>query len=125
MEPQKQFYDTYKFILGCKVFMGNNDLVEAIGQGSIVGETRAKGCTSNIQMHDVLHVSNLHSNLFSMSKFISRGLNVHFNSVGCKMKAANGEILAVAKFKYNLYRFDTNVVNGAETSSLAHLNQTT
>ena len=71
-------------------------------------------------MHDVLHVPDLHANLLSVSKLISRGLKVHFNSLGCVLKASNGEMLGVASLESNLYQLDTNVMNGAETSSLAH-----
>ena len=71
-------------------------------------------------MHEVLYVPDLHSNLLSMSKLISRGLNVHFNSLGCVVRASNGEMLAVASLESNLYQLDTNVVNGAKMSYLAH-----
>lgn len=68
----------------------------------------------SIWMHDVLHVLDLHFNLLSMSKFISRGLKVHFKSLGCMVRAINGEMLAVASLKYNLYQLDTNMMNGDE-----------
>ena len=71
-------------------------------------------------MHDVLHVPDLHSNLLSMSKLISRGLKVHFNLFGCVVRASNGEMLAVASLESNLHQLDTNIVNGAEISFLAH-----
>ena len=71
-------------------------------------------------MHDVLHVPDLHSNLFSVSKFISKGLKVHFHSLGCVVRVSNGEILGVASLESNLYQLVTNVMNGAKTSFLAH-----
>src|SRR5450631_1639278 len=120
MTPHKQFFDTYEPISGRKVFMGDNGMVEAVGKGSILVETRVKGRARSIRMHDVLHVPDLHSNLLSVSKLISRGLKVHFNSLGCVVRASNGEMLAVASLESNLYQLDTNVLNGAETSSLAH-----
>ena len=67
-------------------------------------------------MHDVLHVPDLHSNLLSVSKLISRCLKVHFNSLGCVMWANNGEMLAVASLESNLNQLDTNMVNRAEMS---------
>jgi hypothetical protein len=120
MTPHKHFFDTYEPISGRKMFMGDNGMVEAVGKGSILVETRVKGCSRNIRMHDVLHVPDLHSNLVSVSKLISRSLKVQFNSLGCVVRASNGEMLAVASLESNLYQLDTNVVNGAETSSLAH-----
>ena len=42
-------------------------------------------------------------NTFSMSKLISKGLNVLFNSLRCVLRANNDEILVVASLKSNLY----------------------
>ena len=89
-----------------------------MGKGFILVETCVKGCARNIQMHDLFHVPDLHSNLLSVRKFISRGLKVHFNSLGCIMRASNKEVLVVAS---NSYHLNTNVMNEAETSSLAYL----
>ena len=111
MTPHKQFFDTYEPISGRKVFMGDNGMVEAVGKGSILVETRVKGRARSIRMHDVLHVPDLHSNLLSVSKLISKGLKVHFNSLGCVMRASNGEMLAVASLESNLYQLDTKVMN--------------
>ena len=61
-----------------------------------------------------------HPNLLSVSKLISRGLKVHFNSLECVVRANNNDILGVASLESNLYPLDTNVVNGAEMSFLAH-----
>ena len=36
------------------------------------------------------------------------------------MRTRNGEMLAVTSLEFNLYQLDINVMNGAETSSLAH-----
>ena len=119
MTPHKYFFDTYEPVTGRKVFMGDNGMVEAIGKGSILVETRVKGRVRSIRMHDVLHVPKMHSNLLLVSKLISRGLKVHFNSLGCVVRTSNGEMLAVASLESNLYQLDTNVMNGAETSSLA------
>ena len=52
--------------------------------------------------------------------FLSRGLKVHFNSLGCIVRVNNGEMLAVPSLKSNLHQLDTNVVNGAEMNSFAH-----
>jgi hypothetical protein len=40
----------------------------------------------------MLHVPDLHSYLLSMSKLISRDLKLHFNSLGCVVRASNEEI---------------------------------
>ena len=90
--PYKHFFDTYEPISGHNVFMGDNGMIEAIGKGSILMETRVKGRARSIRMHDVLHVPHLHSNLLLVTKLISRGLKVHFNSLGCVMRANSGEM---------------------------------
>src|SRR5450631_1333284 len=120
MTPHKHFFDTYEPVTGRKVFMGDNGMVEAVGKGSLLVETRVKGRVRSIRMHDVLHVPKMHSNLLSVSKLISKGLKVHFNSLGCVVRASNGEMLAVASLESNLYQLDTKVMHEAETSSLAH-----
>ena len=56
-------------------------MVEAIGKGSILVETHVKGHAQSIKMHNWFHVSDLYSNLLSVSKFVLRSLKVHFNSL--------------------------------------------
>ena len=84
-------------------------MVEAVGKGSILMETRVKGFAWSIRMHDVFHISSLHSNLLSMSKPILRDLKVHFNLWGCVVRTSNGNMLAVALLESNLYQLDTDV----------------
>ena len=122
MTPYKHFFDTYELVSGCKMFMGDNGMVEVVGKDSILVETRVKGCTWNIRMYDVFHMPKMHSNLLSVSKLSSKGLKVHFNLLGCVVRASNGEMLAVALLESNLYQLNTNVINVAETSSLARSN---
>ena len=62
----KHLYHMYKLILGCKVFM----------------ETCVKGCAWSIRMHDVIHMPDLHSNLFLASILILRGFKVHSTREG-------------------------------------------
>ena len=83
--------------------MDDNGIVEAIGKDSILIEKHVKGCVQSIRISDVVYVSNLHSNLLSVSKFISRGLKVHFNSLGYVVRTNNEEMLYVTSLKLNLY----------------------
>ena len=64
MTPHKYFYVTYKPVLARRMFMGDNDMVEATGKGSILLVTRVKDHVWSIRMNDVLYVPDLHSNLF-------------------------------------------------------------
>lgn len=93
-----------------------------MGKGSILVETCVKGCARNIQMHDLFHVPDLHSNLLSVRKFISRGLKVHFNLLGCVVRASNGKVLGLASLKFNLYQLDINMMNGSQINYLVHSN---
>ena len=97
-----------------------NDIIEAIGKGSILLETRMKGRALSIRLYDVLHVPDLHFNLLLMSKFISRGLKMHFNSLECVVRASNGKMLVVASLVSNIYQLDTNVMNGSKTNPLTY-----
>ena len=118
MTPHKHFFDTYNPVLGRKVFMGDNGMVEAC-KGSIIVETHIKGRAWSIRMHDMLHVPKIHSNLLSVSKLISIDLKVHFNSLECVVRASNGKMSAVVSLESNLYQLDTNVMNGAKINFLA------
>jgi hypothetical protein len=71
-------------------------------------------------MHNVLHVPDLHSILFSVKKLILRSLKVHFNSLGCIVWAIDGEMLVVISIEPNLYQLERNVVNEVEMSYSAH-----
>ena len=103
MTPHKIFFDTYEPILGRKVFVGDNGMVEAVSKRCILVETHVKGRAQSIGMHDMLLVPDLLTNLLSVSKLISKGLKMHFNSLGCVVRASNGEMLVVTSLESNLY----------------------
>lgn len=63
---------------------------EAVCKGSILVELGVKGRARSIRIHEVLHVPDLHSNLFFVSKFILRGLKVYFNLLQCVVRRKNG-----------------------------------
>ena len=119
MTPHRQAFDTYEAISKRHVFLGDNGMVEAVGKGSILVETQAKG-QMRITIHDVLHVPKLHANLLSVSKLASKGLKVHFNVMGCVVRAQSGEMLAMGSMEANLYQLELKKVNGAKVSTLAH-----
>ena len=120
MTPHKHFFYSYKPVLGCKLFMSDNNMVEAVGKGFKQVETHVKGCARSITMHDVFHVPKMHSNLLSVSKLTSKGLKLYFSLLGCMVKASNGQMLAVALLEPNLYHFETNMMNGAKMNYLAY-----
>jgi len=120
MTPHRYAFDTYESISGRKVFMGDNGMVEAVGKGSIVVESNVEGHARRIVVQDVLHVPKLHANLLSVSKLVSRGLKVHFDTLGCAVRTREGEMLAANRMEGNLYQLDLKLVGGADVSCLAH-----
>lgn len=78
------------------MFLGGNSMVEAICKGLILVKTQVKSQVRRIRAFNVLHVPNLHANLFSMSKLVSKGLKVHFNMMGYIVRGQDGELLAMA-----------------------------
>ena len=117
MTPYRQAFDTYEAI--SNVFLVDNDMMEVVGKGSILVETQVMGQKRRITIHDVLHVPKLHANLLSVSKLASEGLKVHFNVMGCVVRAQSGEMLAMDSMEANLYQVELKKVNGVEVSTLA------
>ena len=114
----RQAFDTYEAISNHHVFLGENGMV--VGKGSILVETQVTRQRMRITIHDVLYVAKLHANLLSMSKLASKGLKVHFNMIGCVVRAQNGEMLAMDSMEGNLYQIELMKVNGAKIWTLAH-----
>ena len=72
MIPHRHLFDTYEPISVRNVFLGDISMVEAVGIGSTLMETCVKDCMQSIKIHDILYMPNLHANLISVRKFISR-----------------------------------------------------
>jgi hypothetical protein len=104
----------YEVIPTRNVHMGDDSIVEAIGMGS----------TKRIRIKDVLNVPKLHANLLSVSKILSNGCKVQFNMNECIVRAFNGEVIAIALRKGNLYQVtftkvcEMHVANVAQTSTI-------
>jgi hypothetical protein len=79
-----------------KVFMGDDSVLQAIGRGSILVDTKVGGCTKRIRFKDVLYVPKLQSNLLSVSKIVEGGLNVQFGALACSVKTLKGDTQAIA-----------------------------
>lgn len=80
--------------------------------GEIHIEVHVKGLTKKIQIQEALHVPKLHANLLSVSKLALEGLKVHFNNVGCVVRAPSGVLIASAPRDGNLYHLHFTKVNG-------------
>ena len=101
------------------MYLGDNGVVEAIGKGSMLVETSVDNKVERICIHDVLHVPKLHTNLLSVNNLVARGLNVNFNTTGCKVRTQGGEVMAVTTMEANLYQLDLKVVGGGDASAKA------
>ena len=119
MTFHKEAFDSYESISHRKVYLGDNGVVEAIGKGSMLVETCVDNKVKRIRIHDVLYVPKLHTNLLSVSKLVARGLNVHFNTMGCKVRTQRGEVVAMATMEANLYQLDLKVIGGGDASAKA------
>ena len=60
MTLHKYFFDTYEPVSGCKVFMDDNGIVEAVDKGPILVETCVEGCMWSIRIHNMFHVPKMH-----------------------------------------------------------------
>ncbi len=94
MTPHRAAFDTYKVIPTRNVHIGDDNIVEAIGMGSILVEVMVKVQTKKIRIKDVFHVPKLHANLLSVSKISSSGCKVQFNMNECIVRAFDGEVIA-------------------------------
>ena len=119
MTFHKEAFDSYESISHRKVYLGDNGVVEAIGKGSMLVETCVDNKVKRIRIHDVHHVLKLHTNLLLVSKLVARGLNVHFNTMGCKVRTQRGEVVAMATMEANLYQLDLKVIGGGDASAKA------
>ena len=119
MTSHRDAFHTYQPIVGKKIYLGDNGMVEALGVGQILVEVQVKGLTKKIRMEEVLHVPKLHANLISVSKLSLGGLKVHFNTVGCVVRAASGVLIASAPREGNLYYLHFTKVNGTSMACVA------
>ena len=118
MTLHKAAFDTYEVITPRNVHLDDNNVVQAIGMESIVVEAILEGKINQIHIKDMLHVSKLHANLLSVSKLVSNDLKIQFNLNECIVKSCNGEAIAIAPRKRNLYEINFVKVHEAEATNL-------
>ncbi|KAG5867469.1 hypothetical protein JTB14_032522 [Gonioctena quinquepunctata] len=64
-----------------------------------------------MKVRDVYHVPQLRVNLLSVKQIVDNGNTVVFDSKGALVTDANGEVLASATLKNNLFRLDLDPSN--------------
>ena len=119
MSPHRADFDTFESTSPRKVFMGDDSVLQAIGRGSILVDTKVGGCTKRIRFKDVLYVPKLQSNLLSVSKIVDKGLNVQIGALGCSIKALNGETQAIASRDGKLFRLRCKTVHRGDQAHVA------
>ena len=119
MSPHRADFDTFEAIPPRRVLMGDDSVLQAIGRGSILVDTKVGGCTKRLRFKDVLYVPKLQSNLLSVSKIVEGGLNVQFGALGCSVKTQNGETQAIASQDGKLFRLRCKTVIRGERAQVA------
>ena len=119
MSPHRADFDTFESTSPRKVFMGDDSVLQAIGRGSILVDTKVGGCTKRIRFKDVLYVPKLQSKFLSVSKIVDKGLNVQIGALGCSIKALNGETQAIASRDGKLFRLRCKTVHRGDQAHVA------
>lgn len=76
-------FDTYEVIAPYNVHLGGDNIIEAIGLGTVGVEVMMKDEIKRICIKNVFRVPNLQTNLLSVNKLLSNGLYVQFNLNEC------------------------------------------
>lgn len=75
----KVTYHTYKVIAPLNVYLGDDSIVEEVGMGFIIVKVLMK-VIKMIYIRNVLYVSKLQAILLLLSKLLSNGLKMKFNT---------------------------------------------
>jgi hypothetical protein len=89
--------------------MGDDTILEAIGEGSIKATTQIGGRVLFTTITQVFHVCKMKNGLISISKLILEGFTMEFDKDGCKVNNAHGTVVAEARREKNLYLLNVNV----------------
>ena len=111
MSCRRHFYSTYEKINPPRrVWMGNNQYIEAIGIGTIgVTLDIGGGKSAEAVFTKVLHVPELNGNLLSVPELTFGGLSTLFRSDLCVISNKNGKTVGRAKKSSGLYILDVKV----------------
>src|SRR4051812_27365647 len=90
-----------------RVYLGDNHFIEAHGTGQIILSTTRKGeQEQQIVIQDVHYVPELGESLLSVSVFIEQHNKVIFSTSGCKIRNANGQVIATGHKENGLFLMD-------------------
>ena len=120
MTLHRTTFNTYEVISPRDVRLSDGSMAAAIGMGSIVGGVETRGKANTICIMDALLVPGLQADLLIVSNLVSKGLKVQCHVNECIVEGANGNVMAIAQRKRNLYQMTFKVVRGAHSANLEH-----
>ena len=101
----KLFVDICELQQPLEVSLGDGHSPEARGRGDIhLAMKLSTGKSKNCTLHNVLYVPELSYNLFSVTRAAEAGMSTVFDTVGCAIQSASGEVVATATGVANLYK---------------------
>jgi hypothetical protein len=109
MTFEREWFTTYESIVPRKVYMGDDNILEAIGKGSIKATMQVGGRGLFTTITQVLHVPKMKNSFIFVSKLFSKGLKVEFDKDGCKVNNAHGTVVAEVRREKNFYLLNVNV----------------
>ena len=86
------------------VTIGDGTEIHAVGLGTVELWLLVDGVARRGLLSDVLHVPDLATNLFSVSRATQQGYVAHFTADGCRILSRDGVVAAVAQREGNMYK---------------------
>lgn len=119
MSPNKELFNSLVTLSESEVIVANNKRLSVEGKGTITVSVLINDNVREITVHDVLYVPELGVNLLSVRKITERGYVVEFRKNVCKITDTDGDLVAVARTKNNIYKL-IQPVNTAYNCTVWH-----
>ena len=120
---KREWFYNFRDIPAYNIYLADRNSIMAMGIGTIIMNMDINGKESITRMDEVLYVPNLHGNLLSVSRLVSRGYIVIFDSSGCRIMNSDEKIAAVAIKEKNLYHLLGTVQERSDHTYLTKLSQ--
>lgn len=104
MSPNKELFNSLATPSESEVIVANNKRLKVKEKGEITISVLIDQNVRKITIHDTLYVPELGVNLLSVRKITERGYIVQCNKNVCKIVDTDGNLVAVAKPKNNIYK---------------------
>jgi hypothetical protein len=107
---RREWFQEYKSIEPKKIYMADDRIIKAEGEGIIQVNLETDGGTYSGHFQDVLYVPELEGNLLSVSKIASKGRKIIFSEKDCQVIDKNGEVSAKGLNVGGLYKLSAKVI---------------